>query len=170
MALLANLTPTAATNVDALNVFSATYDNYLILVQGIQSASGSNTVSMRYAVAGTVDSGTKYRTGSGATVGASTFNANVFNLNLGLGTLDSAGPGLNASIAIQNANATNSSYKTAIASSFNNPVGATTTFDYGIGYMVYNGTSAISGVSFFLSGGGNFAAQGRIRIYGYLNS
>ena len=61
VALLATLTPTAATTVESLNVFTSAYDNYLILLQGIQTASatGTCTLDMRFAVAGAVDSNTR---------------------------------------------------------------------------------------------------------------
>jgi hypothetical protein len=169
LALLATLTPTAATTVESLNVFTSAYDNYLILLQGIQTASatGTCTLDMRFAVAGAVDSNTRYRSGSGATAGGQTFATSYLTVNLGLGTLDATGPGLNASIALQNTNATNSSYKTAFCSIFCNPATVNNTVDFASGYMAYNGTSALSGVSFFLRNGANFVAQGKIRIYGY---
>ena len=169
VALLATLTPTAATTVESLNVFTSAYDNYLILLQGIQTASatGTCTLDMRFAVAGAVDSNTRYRSGSGASAGGQTFATSYFTVNLGTGTLDVTGPGLNASIALQNTNATNSSYKTAFCSLFCNPAASSNTVDFASGYMAYNGTSALSGVSFFLRNGANFAAQGKIRIYGY---
>jgi len=169
LALLATLTPTAATTVQSLNVFTSAYDNYLILLQGIQTANatGTCTLDMRFAVAGAVDSNTRYRSGYGDIAAGQTFATSYFTVNLGIGTLNATGPGLNASIALQNANATNSSYKTAFVSVFNNPAGDNTVVDFGSGYMAYNGTSALSGVSFFLRNGANFLAQGKVRIYGY---
>lgn len=172
MVLLANLTPAAAANIDALNVFTATYDNYLILLQGIQTAdaTGNPTVRMRYAVSGAADETTKYTAGgSGATLAGQNFSSTSISILLGLGTLDATGPGLNAAITIQNTNATNSSFKTAFITVFCNPNSATT-FNFGSGAAGYNGTSALSGVRFFLSTGANFAARGNVRIYGILNA
>lgn len=173
MVLLANLTPTAAANVDALTTFSATYDNYLILLQGIQTAdaTGTCTLNMRYAVAGTADANTRYTAATtGSSIGGRSFGATNTNILMGLGTLDVTGPGLNASIFIQNANATNSSFKTAFITTFNNNTATPSTIDFGTGMGAYNGTSALSGVRFYLNNGANFAAQGRVRIYGIVNS
>jgi hypothetical protein len=173
MVLLANLTPAAAAaNIDALDVFTATYDNYLILLQGIQTtnATGSSFVRMRYAVSGAADTNTRYTSGTyGSGLAAQAFSSTSINVQLGLGTLDATGPGLNAAITIQNVNATNSSFKTAFITMFCNPNGATT-FDFGSGAAAYNGTSALSGVRFFLNNGANFAARGNVRIYGILNT
>lgn len=173
MVLLANLTPAAAAaNIDALNVFTATYDNYLILLQGIQTAdaTGNPTVRMRYAVSGAADETTKYTAGGyGAVLAGQNFSNTSINIFLTTGTLDATGPGLNAAITIQNTNATNSSFKTAFITMFCNPNGATT-FNFGSGAAGYNGTSALSGVRFFLSTGANFAARGNVRIYGILNT
>ena len=169
LVLLATLTPTAATTVESLNVFTSAYDNYLILIQGIQTASatGTCTLDMRFAVAGAVDSNTRYRANSGSSAAGVTFLNTYANVQLSIGTLDVTGPGLNASIALQNTNATNSSYKTAFCSVFCNPAGVSNTLDFASGYIGYNGTSALSGISFFLRNGANFAAQGKVRIYGY---
>ena len=172
MVLLANLTPTATANIDALNVFTATYDNYLILLQGIQTAdaTGNPTVRMRYAVSGAADETTQYTVGGyGAVLAGQNFSNTSINIFLGTGTLDATGPGLNAAITIQNTNATNSSFKTAFITMFCNPNSATT-FNFGSGAAGYNGTSALSGVRFFLSTGANFAARGNVRIYGILNT
>ena len=172
MVLLANLTPTAAANIDALNVFTATYDNYLILLQGIQTAdaTGNPTVRMRYAVSGAADETTQYTVGGyGAVLAGQNFSNTSINIFLGTGTLDATGPGLNAAITIQNTNATNSSFKTAFITMFCNPNSAAT-FNFGSGAAGYNGTSALSGVRFFLSTGANFAARGNVRIYGILNA
>lgn len=168
MTLLASVTPTAAANVDFLNTFSATYDTYYITFQQIQTASaaGTCTFDMRVAVGGVAQTSANYASAQPSLAGG-TFTQTFITLNLGFGTLDVTGNGITGFIYIQNANG--SGWKTGQAFSLCNTATGTT-IDGGGGAWGYNGSSALTGVRFLLRNGANFAAQGRIRVYGLLNT
>lgn len=173
LTLLATLTPTTAANVDALTAFTSSYDNYVIIIDGINAASGTaDQPYMRFANGGTVDTTGVYRS---AYYGASDQNTNATFLDLccTVGQVNvTNGRGYSAVINIWNANATNSTYKSGSVQAVWNDGSATGTnyFQPCTGYLAYRNTSAISGVRFYWVSGANFAAQGKIRIYGYSNS
>jgi hypothetical protein len=168
MTLLASVAPTAAANVDFLNTFSATYDTYYVTFQGIQTASsaGTCTFDMNVAVGGTVqNSANTYR--SGQTPVTTTFNSTKAVLLLGLGTLDVTGNGASGFFYVHNANG--SGWKMGqVYIAFNQS--GTSDPAIAVGSWVYNGSSALSGFRLSLSNGANFAAQGRVRVYGLLNT
>ena len=151
--LLATLTPTAAANVDALTVFTSTYDNYLILLSGIgHSAAANDRLFIRFAVAGVVETSANYHT-LGATP-ATQIYAHTTNMP----TANNA----SMRVIIHNANST-TLYKSIDVSTV-----------YKAGSETRGGcldlASAITGIRFLWEGGNNFKAQGKIRIYGYQNS
>lgn len=153
--LLATLTPTAAANVDALSTFSSTYDNYAILISGVKPAVDDTALALRFAVAGSVDAGANYEGATGATI----------NTNSGI---IAAGNGLSAVVHVLNANdASNGKVITRFAKHQRN---ATPTYDSTADAAMYTAANAISGVRFYWNGGANFAATGKIRIYGYNNT
>ncbi len=160
LVLLATLTPTAAANVDFLTTFTSSYNNYLILGEGIKPSS-DDFVAIRFANAGTVDTGSKYYSpthGGAAGAGSqATLSPTVY----------ATGKGLGFSVEVFNANdATNAKTGSINATSQN----AATTFDSRIAGIGYDGANAISGFRLFWSGGANFAAVGKVRVYGYSNS
>jgi hypothetical protein len=165
--LLATLTPTAAANVDALSTFSSSYDNYLIIGDGLLPAA-DDSLRIRFATGGSVDSGSNYY-GGAIVEGNSGANLTSANTTFGVsGTVISAGKGLNFAIQIMNANdATNLK---SVGGKSQCQSAATP------GYMptgvnaVYTAANAISGVRFYWQSGNNFSAVGKIRIYGYDNS
>jgi len=162
LVLLATLTPTAAANVDSLSVFSGTYDNYLIIASGLKPSS-NDSLNMRFAVAGTPDTGSKYFSAgvAGASVAANTGMALS-------STFTSAGLGGGFDMTVSNANdATNAKTGKSTASGQDS---ATPTFA-GVGYAhAYNGANAISGFRLYWNGGANFVATGKVRVYGYSNT
>ena len=167
MTLLASSVPTASPNVDFLNTFTSDYDAYFITLQNILPANSGRTLNMRVAVGGTAQSSANtYR--SGTSVVNATFNATSANILLGSGTLDATGNGLDGSIYLYNANG--SGWKSGqIWCMYQSPAASTVLIEQGS--WVYNGGSALSGLRFYLdNGGGNFAAQGRIRIFGFKNT
>jgi len=166
MILLATLTPTAAANVDFLTTFSATYDAYLIVGVGLNSNSGtSDSLYMRLAAAGTADGGANYAQ-VGTTNGAGvTTTATGYALNL---TVLAAGKGASFEARVLNANdATNlkTLHSWGTNQSAATPEWISTRF--GGGYFAAN---AVSGFRLFWFSGANFLAQGKVRVYGIVNS
>lgn len=164
LTLLATLTPTAAANVDALSTFTSTYDNYLIVGTGILPAA-DDALRMRFANAGTADSGSNY---SATLTSTTSVTATTTSLLAAGTTTTAAGKGLCFEILIQNANdATN--IKTVLVRAVSQNA-ATPGWRFDTQAVAYFAANAVSGVRFFWSGGANFAATGKIRIYGYNNS
>lgn len=160
LVLLATFTPTAAANVDFLTTFTSSYNNYLILGEGIKP-SADDFVAIRFANAGTVDAGSKYYSpthGGAAGAGSqATLSPTVY----------ATGKGLGFSVEVFNANdATNAKTGSISATSQN----AATTFESRIAGIGYDGANAISGFRLYWSGGANFTAVGKVRVYGYSNS
>ena len=167
MVLLASVVPTAAANVDFLNTFTADYDAYFITLQSILPATAGQTLNMQVAVGGTAQSSAStYRSGSPGIVNLA-FNATSANLLLGSGTLDATGNGYTASVYLYNANGTGWKFG-SISYIYQSPGAATILSESGV--WAYSASSTLSGVRFLFSGGSNFAAQGRIRVYGFKNT
>lgn len=162
LTLLATLTPTAAANVDFLTTFTSTYDNYLIVLEGILPAS-SDTLRMCLAVSGSATLSSNYFTGENAT----NLSATTSWLLSAEPTL-STGKGIGGTLNLQNANdATNA--KTA-SSEF---IGQSTATPYFNGFTyrhAFNSASVVTGFRLFWAGGSNFSATGKARVYGYSNT
>jgi hypothetical protein len=155
------LTPSAAANVDFLSLFTSSYDNYLIIGQGLKP-SATDSLRLRWANAGTADSGSNYYEGS-STGSLSSATAVV---NVGPSTLNT-GKGVGFMLHVTNVNdAVNMKmYKgDAISQS-----AATPTYTALALYGAYQAANAISGFRLYWLGGANFTAAGSIRIYGYNN-
>lgn len=173
LTLLATLTPTAAANVDALTTFTSSYDNYVILIDGVTSPAGggSGQLYMRFANAGVVDTTAVYRTAQSGSADQN-MNSDFLNLNLGDQMSFTNGRGFSGLVNVCNVNATDSTYKAGSVQGLINGNSATGTnyMQPIFVYLGYRNASAVSGVRFYWSGGTNFSAQGKIRIYGYANS
>lgn len=169
LTLLATVTPTAAANVDFLSTFSATYDNYLILIDNIAPSSyaASPQLKMLFANSGTADTASNYVYRASyyayTNLGATTTTATSFISSNGLGAGYFSG-----SVQIYNVNdATNSkwgNYAFCYSVSAASDVYGDATV---IGYIK---AATVSGIRFNWSTGTNFAATGKIRVYGYSNS
>lgn len=150
---IAVLTPTAAANVDALNVFSSSYDNYLILFNGILPAS-NDRLAIRMAVSGVVDSTAGHHSdGTYILVGSSIY---------------SSGIGFSGSILITNANSA-ATVKAASIQGYGQR-DAVPTYDTTAVSGAYLASNAISGVRLIWIGGANFAPVGKFLIFAYNNS
>ena len=161
LTLLATLTPTAAANVDFLSAFSSTYDNYLIVIEGIKPAA-DDQLRMRFAVAGTTDTGSNYFIGAeGATPTATAHLAFI-------AAITSAGVGVGGQITIQNVNNTTNAKTGTVQLS--GQTSATPSFRVAINGLGYSAANAISGFRLYWGTGSNFAATGTIRVYGYANT
>ena len=157
---ISTLTPTAAANVEALNVFTSTYNSYVLVVEGVKPGT-DDSILFRLATAGAVDTGSNYRTNA-----ASGSGALGSSMNLPSSQVQAAGKGWTAIIHILNANdATN-------IKAVNVMGGHQDTANYTVHAAggVYAAANTVSGFRFYLNGGGNFAAQGSIKIYGIKNS
>lgn len=164
LTLLATLTPTAAANLDFLNTFSSAYDNYLILGQGINFAANDN-VAIRLAVAGAADSSSNY-----VDVSNEGINTSVTGTSLSLqGTnMDSGGKGGNFSILLFNANATTQMKSLQTDISYNDSTNTSSIRK--IKFSTYFAANAVTGFRLFGASASNFAATGKVRVYGYANT
>jgi hypothetical protein len=160
LTLLAVLTPTVAANVDALTTFTATYNNYLIQIDGIKPATDSE-LYVRFANTGVVDSGSFYgNDASTSSVVATT--ASFFQLNSG-----NAASVQSLEIVVKNVNSTTDK-ALFYRGIYTRPAVPNNNVIQGVGINVK--TSTVSGVRFYWDTGSNFVAQGSIRIYGYANT
>lgn len=158
LVLLATLTPSVAANLDALNAFTASYDNYLIILDGIAPNAGTDTLAYRLANGGVVDTAANYLS-TAFNGGNSTASSQTLASNVASGT-----DTVNGRIELLNVAAATKKGGHAIAAATTNP----STQGVAV-HLVYSG-GAVSGIRFFWTGGASFAATGKIRIYGYSNT
>lgn len=167
LVLLATVNPTAAANVDFLSTFSSTYDNYLIIGSGV-TFSTDDGLALRLAVAGAADTGSNYV----AVPGGNNINSSVTSTYLQLpggASVRSAGKGCNFQISILNANDTGR-FKCVDYRFIWNDNGGTTSYIYNTQLAAYIGANAVTGLRLYGVLGGNFAATGKVRVYGYNNT
>lgn len=162
LTLLATLTPTAAATVSFVSTFSATYDNYLIIGDGIKP-DVNDALAFRLGKAGLVDSGSVYYTGAtDGTAFTSAATAFIGSSN----NVIAAQRGACFHINVLNANdATNLKVVTSTFV-FEDAAGS---FKYRSRPGVYLSANAVTGISFHWAGAQNFAATGTIKVYGYKN-
>jgi len=165
LTLLAVLTPTAAANIDFLSIFTSTYDGYLIRGDGITNNSGTNDqLNLRFATAGAVDTGSNYyEMQSGSSDAASDTFARLIQNVLG------AGQGVNFELKVSNVNDAvrlkSASFEAVTQST------AVPAYNAELGARVaYKGANTVSGLRFYWNAGANFAATGKVRVYGIANS
>lgn len=163
LTLLATLTPTVAANVDFLTAFSSTYDAYEIVCEGILPDSGTAQLYLRVATGGSADSGSNYYTRSIDDTSAGSAATNYHPVT---NSVLSTGKGCCASVRVTNANdATNMKM---IESRSVSQTNATDFFSMGR-TSAYTPANTVSGFRLLWSGA-NFAATGKIRVYGYSNT
>lgn len=164
LTLLATVTPTAAANVDFLNTFTSSYDNYLVIVDDIAPDTASNLVTMRFASGGVIDTGSNYY--------RATFNSTAstaaaqFDLSNSYQSSDSS---FNGHFSILNANSA-SSIKSMVGFSMFQQTAGTNSFGTLAANYFFPVNSTISGFRLFFGAGANFLAKGKVRVYGYNNS
>lgn len=165
--LLADIQPSASVSVDLLGVCDGTYDNYLIVGNGIAPAGAVNTVlNVRFANAGVVDAAANCWNfaASGGVISTATF------VSFGsVGSIYATTTSTTASFELQLKNVNDvAGIKYAANEMFAaNPAGINTVY-YQSG-IAYKG-GKISGLRFFWNDGSTFAASGHIRVYGMRNS
>lgn len=155
LTLLAALTPTAAASINALTLFSNAHDNYYVVGNGVASAA-DDTLRMRFATGGVIDSGGNYITEIVDGTSKTTTESSIFLLYGGPPSTASS-----FSLTIFNANDTRA--KSIEHNSMSNRVGLNLFSNRG---HVYTSANPLSGFSLFWAGGGNFSASGSIRVYG----
>jgi hypothetical protein len=165
LVLLATVNPTAAANVDFLNTFTSTYNNYLILGNDMKFAA-DDTLRMRFAVAGTADSSSNYvnnANGPGINTSITTTSFTASN------TVGSSGLGCNFSILVANANDATGLKSVDVSTAANDASGATS-FIYFKQMNGYFAANAVTGFRLFANSASNFAATGSVRVYGYAST
>jgi hypothetical protein len=162
MRLLQTITPTVAANIDFLSLFDSTYDDYLIVGDGINhDGTGGTTQNLRIRLSngGVVDSGSNYFSNG---LAAASTTTSATDSQLSANTINS-GRGANFEIKVQNVNSSGG-LKSAVSFSTSQST-ATPTLNSASNNLAYVG-GVVSGARLFWGVGANFAAQGTIKIYG----
>lgn len=151
---------TAVASIDFLTVFSSTYDNYLIIVDGA-TPSATDTLALRLANAGTTDTASNYFSGGAdnTAITAAAYFAAAGNLS---GTSGSA----SVHIEVMNANSA-SKDKGITANGFFGGAGPDRRAIMRGG--CYSGANAVSGLRLLWATGSNFSS-GVVRVYALKNS
>ena len=167
LALIATLTPTAAANLDFLNVFSSTYDNYLIVGSGLTVAADTYAL-LRLATGGSVDTGSNYWISIGAeAAGNWTSHTSGSASHQFTPTITSAGKGLSFQIDIRNVN--DASGLKSIVALIANQTAATPDYKIGTSRCAYPAANTVSGFRLYTNTS-TWAATGKVRVYGYSNT
>jgi len=154
------LTPTVSANIDFLTAFSADYDAYLIVADGLIPSAG-DYLELRLANSGTADSGSNYFAGAAGNLTAGTKISITADITL------STGIGAGFSAFISNCNAAGMKRGASDSVTNNN---ASPQYIAPLGQQfVYKG-AAVSGFRLYWSTGSNFTAAGSVSVYGYKNS
>jgi hypothetical protein len=153
------LTPSAAANVDFLNTFSSTYDDYEIQIDGINSAAAEN-LRIRLAVAGVADAGNNYQFYQIDDPASGSNGVSFIEVIAG----GVANQPRSATIRVSNVNSAVAFAKCVLSFgiSSNNagiPQG-------GGRYGAHTAANVATGFRLLWSGGSNFLAQGSIKVYG----
>lgn len=165
--LVSAITPSAAAAVNALTLFSSSYDNIVIKGSGILPAT-NDTLRLRVAVGGAADSGSNYYNSS--TIGSSAggaFTTATTSFAVAADLAAAAGKGMDFEIRLLNVNDP-VNMKAFMVWGVREDA-ATPSFQQDIQSGAYIAASALTGFTLFWSGGANFAATGKIRVYGYSN-
>lgn len=148
----------AVSSVSVNSVFSATYDNYMV-VHNI-TASSATVIRQRLRVSGTDNSGSNYlRGGYYVGVYANSVFSSTNNATESFFTLGST----NATVGFGGVLNFIAPFQTQYTKITSHSGGA----DLGVGMCVFNGTTSFDGFSFIPDSG---TITGTIRVYGYRNS
>jgi hypothetical protein len=156
---IATITPTAAAFVDFLSTFSGSYDNYLIIGQGL-APSATDTLVLRLATGGAADANSVYFNinvnGPPVTTPA-TSSGNLTN------SIPSTG-GLGFSLLISNVNDATRFKRMHLDASYQ--IG-TPSYQSSATEIAYTAANTVSGLRLYWSSGANFQAVGKVRVYGF---
>lgn len=169
LVLISSTDATAAATLSSLSGFSSTYDNYMIILQGISPASGNPKLQMRLAVGGTADSASSYTQASGTnSVGGGSQSAATSIQIVATDMSNTASQSVNLILHIQDVNTTARTKSIQSWASYYGSVDSAYQAIAAVGR--YTPASIVSGIQFFFNGSQNFRAQGSLKIYGYKNS
>ncbi len=158
LTLISTTSFSAVTSVSVNDVFSTTYDNYMIVVSNLSCATSVNDLQLRLRVAGADNSSNNYErgryyVGAFATTGAGNENSTLSSSFLCLQMNNTIQQGV--TIFMQNPFLT----ANTVASS----IGSGLLFDLNGGVTTV--TTSYTGFTFITAAGGNIA--GSISVYGY---
>ncbi len=162
LVLLATLTPTAAAAVDFLTTLTSGYDNCLIAGVGV-GPNVTDTLKLRFANAGSVDTGTKYASAvmnTSTTTMADKIDITTANIV--------GGEVINFMITIANVNDAVGLKTVSVNAVLQNV--ATPEYVGRSSWGIYDSANTVTGGRLYWGGGNNFEAKGKIRIYGYNNT
>jgi hypothetical protein len=156
--------PTAITNVanlDFLTIFSSSYDNYRIVIDGMTVSGANDRLNLRFANAGVVDSGANYI----APVQTANNSFDIENVD------PTAGTGASLIIEVLNANDT-ARLKAMIATGVfqHTTSGSPPPLSFVNKGWAYTAAAAISGFRLYFGSGHSFGATGKVSVYGLANS
>lgn len=144
--------------VDFLSIFSSTYDNYIIFLEGL-AVSANDFLSIRFANAGAADTGSNYISVNPN----STATAAGASILLSGGIL-AGGNGASGSMVVVNANG-------SLGKQFQTNITEQGTGSYNNSAIngMYINSAVVSGFRLYLSGANNITG-GTIKVFGYRNS
>jgi len=170
MVLVQTITVSAGATISALSAFSGTYDNYLVIGQGLAGDLGSPIIRLRYGISGSAHTGNDYLATTGTNAvgfgGQSTQNTFIALTGSTAGTSVAQNP-WNFRLFIYDVNTTaRRKQMDGLLDFYDND---NAVYRSGAIAATLNLNSAITGVQLLLDGG-SFRAQGNLRIYGFSNS
>jgi hypothetical protein len=171
MVLVSTINAAAAATIDALSVFSSTYDSYLIITNGIMSATGTPRLWFRFAVAGAATNLTTFYIQSSGTIAGGTQNsAGYIEMTLearGVASGSNAN-GIASRMFVYDVNSTTrNKYFDGMTNFYSTGAGAPSAL---ASSGSYQNTNVVTGFRLLWDGGQNFAALGSVRVYGLKNS
>ena len=168
LTLVASATVSAAAGLTMTNVFSSTYDNYLVQFTNLTTDTIQKVITMRVGSSGTADSGSDYSFATtvnfnGTLTGSETESVSGWNLNGGTGITTDLGQ---ANFLIANPNAAK---ETTISGIY---------FAHGFSSVIYINLEVFGGMKetatqytdWFLTAPSSFTMSATCKIYGYANS
>jgi hypothetical protein len=169
LVFLSSVTASASATVDIESTFNSTYDAYLIVITGLIPGTNNTQLNIRMKIGGSyIATATYYDHVSQPTSAATTYVGTRDNgsADINLQNSLSSDPGDNANFTYTIVNPTSTSLKKTLYFAGNSVKGTELTSFTGA--AMNTGTSALTGVRFFMSSGN--IASGIFRLYGIANS
>lgn len=167
---LSTVTASAASTVDVETTFSSTYDAYVIVGSGVVPSVDGSTLGSRLKVSGAYDTGSNYRwtvttNGANSTSFVSEVSTSATFINV-LSFFDGSS-GAHGNFTMQVYNPASTSLQKMVTWQ-GAGLEATARVKHNVGSGFNTGTGAVTGVRFYLTGGGTIT--GKFRLYGIVNS
>ena len=160
LVLITSGTVTATTTTDITNVFSSTYDNYLVIIQDAVASTDGHRIDYRYGT-GTADTASTYINGQNNAYNSTT-DAHFFN-QIGTAASNTYGGG---TIHIQSPNLALPTNSQVLNSAYR--ASGTTLGAFGTGNNMKQTTNQYTSLHFFNPSAGTLTFK--YKIYGYTNS